>query len=239
MKHTFVLFALLFLSIGIACSLAGSTEQPAVEDLVSTAVAATIAAQSSPVDGEMMMDREGMKAIMQGMMGNVLPPEIDPALLPESQSQGALLLARYCSQCHNLPGPGMHTAEEWPAVVERMNQRMWMMSGRGMMGMMMGGIESPDKSELQVLLHYLQEYALKPMDKIQSEDLNTSAGRAFQSACSGGHALPDPQQHTSEEWPAVVVRMKQNMVTMGKTVPDEATIGEIVGFLQSHARKSE
>jgi cytochrome c2 len=187
-------------------------------------------------DGGMMMDREGMKDIMQGMMGDVLPPGIDPALLPESQSQGALLLARYCSQCHNLPGPGTHTAEEWPAVVERMNRRMQMMSGPDMMGMM---VDSPNESELQAILRYLQEYAQKPIDKAQYDDLDTSAGRAFQSTCSLCHALPDPQQHTAEEWPAVVVRMRQNMVTQGKTVPNEATIGEIVGFLQRHAKRSE
>lgn len=187
-------------------------------------------------DGGMMMNSQGMKDIMQGMMGDVLPPGIDPALLPESQSQGALLLARYCSQCHNLPGPGRHTAEEWPAVVERMNLRMQMMSGPDMMGMM---IDSPDESELQVILRYLQEHAQKPIDKAQYDDLDTSAGKAFQSACSLCHALPDPQQHTAEEWPAVVVRMKQNMVTQGKTVPNEATLGEIVGFLQRHAQRSD
>ncbi len=187
-------------------------------------------------DGGMMMNREGMKDIMQGMMGDVLPPGIDPSLLPESQSQGALLLVRYCSQCHNLPGPGTHTAEEWPAVVERMNLRMQMMSGPDMMGMM---VESPNESELQAILRYLQEHAQKPIDKTQYDDLDTSAGRAFQSNCSLCHALPDPQQHTSQEWPTVVARMKQNMVTQGKTVPNEATIGEIVGFLQRHAKRSE
>jgi cytochrome c5 len=187
-------------------------------------------------DGGMMMDRDGMKSIMQGMMGDVLPPGIDPALLPEPQSQGALLLVRYCSQCHNLPGPGTHTADEWPAVVERMNRRMQMMSGPGMMEMM---VESPDESELQAILGYLQEYAQKPIDEAQYDDLDTSAGRAFQSTCSLCHAIPDPQQHTAEEWPAVVERMKQNMVTQGKAVPNEATIEEIVGFLQRHAKRSE
>ncbi len=187
-------------------------------------------------DGGMMMDREGMKSIMQGMMSDVLPPGIDPALLPEPQSQGALLLDRYCSQCHNLPGPGTHTAEEWPEVVDRMNQRMQMMSGPGMMGMM---VVSPDESELQAILSYLQEYAQKPIDTAQYDDLDTSAGRAFQSTCSLCHALPDPQQHTSEEWPAVVVRMTQNMVTQGKTVPNEATMEEIVAFLQRNAKTSE
>lgn len=101
------------------------------------------------------------------------------------------------------------------------------------------GIDAPDESELQANLDYLQENAQKPIDMAQYDDLDTSAGRAFQSTCSLCHALPDPQLHTSEEWPAVVVRMKQNMVTMGKTVPDEATIGEIVEFLQRHAKRSE
>ena len=183
-----------------------------------------------------MMDREGMKTVMQGMMGDVLPPGIDPALLPEPQSQGALLLARYCSQCHNLPGPGTHTADEWPAVVERMNLRMQMMSGPDMMGMM---VESPNESELRAILHYLQEYSQQPIDTAQYDDLDTSAGRAFQSTCSLCHALPDPQQHTSQEWPAVVERMRQNMVTQGKTVPSEMTMGEIIGFLQRHAKGSE
>jgi cytochrome c2 len=184
----------------------------------------------------MMMEPGGMKSMMQRMMGDVLPPGIDPALLPEPQSQGASLLVRYCSQCHKLPGPGMHTEEEWPAVVERMNRRMQMMGGRGMMGMMMGRVEAPEPSELQVLVRYLQTYAQQPLDPAQYKDLDTPAGKAFQSTCSRCHALPDPQQHTPDEWPGVVLRMKQNMVAMGKTVPDEATLGEIVTFLQSHAR---
>ena len=32
-----------------------------------------------------------------------------------------------CGQCHALPDPQMHTAKEWPAVVERMQKNMeWM-----------------------------------------------------------------------------------------------------------------
>jgi len=186
-----------------------------------------------------MMDREGMKAMMKAMMGDQLPPGIDASELPDPQSDGARLLARYCSQCHDLPGPGMHTADEWPAVVERMNGRMRMMSGRGMMGMMRGGVESPDDSELRVIVRYLRAHAQQPMDKTRYKDLDTPAGRAFQSACSRCHALPDPQQHIADEWPGVVVRMKANMTAMGKSAPDEATTGEIVGFLQRHAKAEQ
>ena len=40
---------------------------------------------------------------------DIVPPGIDPALLPEPASKGAQVLQRTCTQCHNLPGPGRHT----------------------------------------------------------------------------------------------------------------------------------
>lgn len=193
------------------------------------------------VTGQMMdgNNMKGMREMMQRMMGDVLPPGIDPALLPEPRSKGARLLGRYCAQCHNLPGPGRHTAQEWPAVVHRMNQRMQMMSGHGMMGMMMGQVEAPSERELQSILDYLQAHAQRPIDPTRYPELATAAGRAFQTACARCHALPDPQQHTAEEWPGVVARMTKNMAVMGKTVPDEKALGEIIGFLQRHARNQE
>ena len=47
MKRSFVLFYLLLLLISVACSLAGSSEQPAEEDRIATSVAGTVAAQTS------------------------------------------------------------------------------------------------------------------------------------------------------------------------------------------------
>jgi len=95
-----------------------------------------------------------------GMMGERMPPGIDPANLPDLQSEGALLIQRYCNQCHNLPSPGLHTAAEWPTVVARMNHRMQMMSGRGKMWMMRD-IKAPSQQELDTLLTYLQANALE------------------------------------------------------------------------------
>ena len=190
------------------------------------------------VTGQMMGGEgmKGMREMMQRMMGDVLPPGIDPAQLPAPTSKGARLLARYCVQCHNLPGPGRHTAQKWPAVVHRMNQRMQMMSGHGMM---MGQVEAPSADELQSMFDYLQAHAQRPIDPARYPALKTPAGRAFQTACARCHALPDPQQHTAEDWPAVVARMQQNMLTMGKPVPDEKTLGEIIGFLQRNANQPE
>lgn len=182
-----------------------------------------------------MMDRHGMKEMMKGMMGGQLPPGMDPKALPEPQSRGAQLLAHYCTQCHDLPGPGMHTAAEWPPVLERMNGRMQMMVN-GMMGGNTMGIEAPSGAELQTLTAYLQAHAQIPMDITKYPDLSAPDGKVFSTVCRQCHALPDPTQHTAREWSAVVMRMKKNMSIMKKNVPDEIATQQIVGFLQRHAR---
>ncbi len=180
--------------------------------------------------GTMMMDRTGMKEMMKIMMGAQLPPGINPENLPDPQSTGAQLLAQYCTQCHELPGPGMHTADEWPSVDDRMNRRMRMMSG------MMHDIKAPADNELRTIVAYLQRHAQKPMDKTKYTDLNTPAGKSFEVMCSQCHALPDPKQHTSDEWQGVVGRMAQNMKTMGKPIPDRETLETVVEYMQRHAR---
>ncbi|HSA78606.1 MAG TPA: hypothetical protein VLG72_07100 [Nitrospirota bacterium] len=180
-----------------------------------------------------MMGGEGMREMMQNMMGDMLPPPMDPALLPDPNSQGARLLRRFCTQCHYLPGPGLHTAAEWPAVEGRMDRRMRMMSRHGMM--MMGRIEAPDKQELAAILGYLQVHAQKPLAARLAPGLETPAGKAFRDVCSQCHALPDPGQHTAKKWPEVVERMKGYMESMGKQVSDEKTLREILGFLQRNA----
>lgn len=221
MKH----YQLLFMRVLLVASLAG---------IIYIVTPVTVTGQMMGGGG-----MKGMCEMMQRMMGDVLPPGIDPAQLPAPTSKGARLLSRYCMQCHNLPGPGMHTAQEWPAVVARMNQRMQMMSGHGMMGMMMGHVGAPSASELQSILDYLQAHAQRPIDPNRYPELATAAGRAFQTTCARCHALPDPKQHSANEWPGVVVRMQQNMRTMAKPVPDEKTLGEITGFLQHNARQPE
>lgn len=184
--------------------------------------------------GGMMMGREDMKAMMSRMMSAQLPPGIDPQDLPEPRSEGARLLAQYCAQCHHLPGPGLHTAQEWPAVVERMLGRMQMMSG--MMGMM-DGVEAPTPGEARTLRAYLQRNAQRPIDRSRYADLATPEGRLFESACSQCHALPDPKQHAAGEWPGVIERMTRNMQAMGRPSPSPATREAILAFLQRHAKE--
>jgi len=179
----------------------------------------------------------GMREMMQRMMGDRLPPGIDPKLLPDPTSRGAQLLQQYCAQCHNLPGPGMHTAAEWPEVVNRMDARMRMMSG-GMMGGGMMNVRALSAAELETLTTYLRHHAQRPIDTKRYSDLDGPAGRAFQATCAQCHALPDPAQHTAAQWPAVVTRMQHNMAVMRRAVPDSATLSKIEGFLKRHARES-
>ena len=178
------------------------------------------------------------------MHERILPPAVTPAELPEPQSEGARLVTRYCVQCHHLPNPRMHTAEKWADIVERM---VWRMRGQGNMGRlmkeMMAGIEAPTGDEVATVTRYLAQHSQKEIDPAHP-GLKTEAGKMFSIACSQCHAAPDPLQHTSREWPAIVERMKRHMawanVVVGarelRTVPELRT-EEIVRFLQRHARK--
>lgn len=86
-----------------------------------------------------------------------MPRGVDPAQLPEPRSPGARLLGQYCTQCHGLPTPDLHSAEGWLPVVGRMNARMQWMSRNSNMG-----IRSPSRSELQTIVGYLQTQAEVP-----------------------------------------------------------------------------
>ena len=52
---------------------------------------------------------------------------LDAKRIPEVNAPGAESFRVACVQCHALPDPRMHTAKQWPAVVERMQKNMeWM-----------------------------------------------------------------------------------------------------------------
>jgi hypothetical protein len=179
------------------------------------------------------------------MLERILPPAIEPAQLPEPQSQGARLTLRYCVQCHNLPNPAMHHAAKWPKVVHRMVERM---RGRGNMGRLMAdlmaGVEAPDDAEVARLLAYLQRYAQAPLDPKVVPEAFLPEGEPFRLACKQCHVLPDPRRYTAAQWPAVVARMERNMSWMNrvvgsKPIPGEPQlrIEEINAFLARHARR--
>ncbi len=214
--------------------------------------------QHSDVGSQMAAGQNSMQQMMRSMMSGVVPPGIKPGDLSDPGSEGAKLMARYCVQCHNLPSPLMHSAAEWPRVADAMFQRMSMcsrMSGMGMMGNMggmgmkgmMGGtsrsgmmgmmdIKAPSAMEQEIIVAYLKEHSLKSIQPSAVPSPRSKGAILFSATCARCHALPDPRQHTAQQWPQVVARMRKNMAAMGKTVPETATLRMITEFLENAAR---
>lgn len=171
--------------------------------------------------------RDQMRGMMQQMMPDMLPPGIEPDELPERNSQGAQLLSRYCTSCHSLPSPAMHSAGEWPAISGRMFRRMEMMGG-------MMGSNTPSADEQKAIVSYLKEHAMTSVNEDQFKTLNSEGSRLFLQTCSQCHALPDPKLHTPQEWEQVVERMRGHMETMGKNEITDREKEIIVEFLENH-----
>ncbi|MCO5102153.1 MAG: hypothetical protein M9885_14890 [Burkholderiaceae bacterium] len=198
--------------------------------------------------------RERWKRSSHGaMLLRILPDRLRPSQLPQADSRGARLLALYCVQCHNLPDPAMHDAQTWPQVVRRMVPRM---QGRGNLGPLMADLmRSPDAGERAMaapnadeereIVAYLQRHALRSVDPRTDPELalaiESGPGRVYAEACGQCHALPDPAQHTAQEWPEVVARMRDNLQWMNRVQSasdprePQLSVPEIVSFLQRHA----
>ncbi len=194
---------------------------------------ATETALTGMGSGDMGMHR------MRDMMGSQLPPGISPESLPAPDSDGAALVSRYCAQCHNLPSPALHTAEEWPVVAARMFQRMAGMADRrhrlGMRRHMMS-IQAPTGTERNAIVAYLSQHAIRPAAPHPPEAPETTEQTLFRETCSRCHALPHTASHTADEWPLVVERMRQNMETMRRPGISDQERDAIVRYLQEHAR---
>jgi len=214
-----------------------SQEQPAAK-MGPQMMQQMMGGQRGMMGGGMM---KNMREMMQAMMSGVVPPPgIKPEDLPDPNSEGAKLTVKYCTQCHNLPSPLMHAADEWPGIAGRMFHRMAMMvemGGKGMTGMMgMMNMKAPSTKEQDVMLAYLKKHSLMSIQPDAIPSPRTEGALLFAATCARCHVLPDPKQHTAQEWPQVVARMRKNMATMRKTVPDAATFRTITAFLQDAAR---
>lgn len=68
--------------------------------------------------------------------------------LPEPESAAAVLYKQRCGQCHGAPAPSLHTADYWPSVLFRMQNRM-----------AQKGVRPLSEEELRVLTEYLRTFA--------------------------------------------------------------------------------
>lgn len=151
------------------------------------------------------------------------PPGVQPGELPDPASNGARAVVEFCSTCHNLPVPTLHSATDWPGVVRRMWLRMDRLSPDLRVAV-------PSVAQRHWILDYLVTNALQ----VSGTALPAGPGReTFSIACSRCHALPDPLQHSPADWPTVVSRMEQRMTQMNVDVPQPDEMGQILTYLSA------
>jgi len=79
----------------------------------------------------------------------------------------------------------------------------------------------------------MTQYLLDNALQVAPGDLPDYVGREyFMLSCSRCHALPDPGQHTAQDWPAVVSRMQQHMADLLGGSPIPAEMQDITAYLQ-------
>lgn len=153
------------------------------------------------------------------------PPGVSPTDLPDPDSEGAKLLVQYCISCHNLPAPSAHSTTDWPRIV----RRMWLRAD-GLPDSL--NVPAPSTAERQVMLQYLIDNSLQV-----TASLPAGPGRDFfEATCSQCHDLPDPKQHSSEDWVAVVRRMMNRMQTMLDRTLTPDQYSRIVLYLETASR---
>jgi cytochrome c2 len=153
-----------------------------------------------------------------------LPPAgFTAADLPDPDSSGAQHVVQYCTACHALPSPSSHSATDWPSVL----RRMWLRIERLDPSF---EVPSPNGGERMVMSEYLVENALR----VSRANLPSGAGRnLFVARCGRCHELPDPSQHTPDDWAGVVRRMQGHMEPMLGEFMSQADSRQITAYLQT------
>lgn len=185
---------------------------------------------------------------MLASLGPGLPPEtFTEADLPEPESYGAGMLKAYCDRCHWLPAPAMHSAEEWPLLLRRMQLRARTLqrrlggplADRTVGRFLLQGISSTElemaatESQLDSLEAYLVRNALPTVER---GELGPGPYADFyRQTCGTCHELPDPAAYTASEWEEIVPRMANNMRLMAVEPITDDDQDRILEFLRPRA----
>ena len=164
---------------------------------------------------------------MCALYPETMPPGITVDQLPGNNKTDITLMQTYCTQCHELPGPGRHTAEEWPQVLDHM---FTLMDVASKFGGLMGHVKNPDIKERRQLGNYLQQHALR---NIKHKPRGYGAA-AFENHCANCHQLPDPTYYATNNWPDIIKRMQHNMTIMKYPPPSTDSMMQIQVFLQQY-----
>lgn len=93
------------------------------------------------------------------MNGSAVPIALEHAPVPESASEPAYLVRRYCGQCHAPPPTALHSANEWSTVTSKMSDHI-----RVANSMNAQEIERPDPKELSLIVTYLEAHGCETKD---------------------------------------------------------------------------
>jgi len=86
----------------------------------------------------------------------VMPSTFAPHLLEDRQSKSAKIFMMTCTQCHGLVDPKLHLAQEWPAVVVSMMDKMHRKA-------LYKSLVVPKNEEVDAIIAYLVLHAKKPL----------------------------------------------------------------------------
>ena len=177
----------------------------------------------TPADQAAAPPATRMDALLVASARIALPPAgFTAADLPEPDSPGAKLVAENCTQCHELPTPGAHSATDWPRVLRRMWIRMDELPDSL-------GVKTLAEGERTRVSQYLMANALQVSDA----SLPPGPGKAdFEAICSRCHALPDIKIHSPQDWPSVYMRMERNMERMNVRPATQEQTSRILLYLQ-------
>lgn len=157
-----------------------------------------------------------------------LPVGMTAAELPDQGSDGAETYVEFCGACHGLPNPAAHSATDWPAVL----RRMWVRS-EGLPSSY--AVPVPDARQRILILDYVLAHALE----VAQTELPAGPGRElFMAQCSQCHELPDPAQHSAQDWASVVIRMRQHMVQILRRSPEQREVQDIILYLERASQQS-
>ena len=169
------------------------------------------------------------EAVDKGIKMLVIPGGLTAEKLPEPGSRGARLYASYCSQCHNLPNPKMHSTDDWPIMFEKMTEHSRLMAGLN------PDIKMLVPNEKAEIISYLTRNGFVALPGNAALLKGPDAFKIIW-FCSVCHAIPDPKQFSPQEWSKIVDRMNDYRNKQGREEMTKSDRDAIINFLTKKLR---
>lgn len=155
----------------------------------------------------------------------VIPFGLTADQLPDPQSKGAALLASYCSQCHNLPSPKMHSTGDWSMRFEKMMDHALLLAGAS------SNVKIPADKEKKEIVSYLEKNGFRGLP---ANSPLRGEPQVFNIIwhCSVCHDVPDPDQFPAKEWGKIVDRMNGYRKKQGREEMSNSDRKVVINFLE-------